>query len=65
VDEVADADRGAAMVWPTEGQSLWLTDPAADQGLRMTATSLPADARFDALFGFVSDEWVQRVEAEP
>ena len=68
VEEVADADRGAAMAWPADGQSLWLTDPVAEPGLRMTAKGLPTDARFDALFGFVSDEWVQRVkrvEAEP
>ena len=65
VDEAADAARGAAMLWPTEGQSLWLTDPAVDQGFRMTASGLPADARFDALFGYVSDEWVQRVGAAP
>jgi type VI secretion system protein ImpM len=62
-DERTDAARGAAMAWPAEGQSLWLTDPAAEQGLRMTASGLPTDARFDALFGFASDEWVQRVEA--
>ena len=65
VDEVADAARGATMVWPVEGQSLWLTDPVAEQGLRMTAIGLPADARFDALFGFAGDEWVERVEAVP
>ena len=60
--EATDATRGAAMAWPAEGQSLWLTDPSADRGLRMKAVGLPTDARFDALFGFASDEWVQRVE---
>ena len=55
-------DPDGAIGWPEPGHSLWLTDPAADQGLRMSASGLPSDGRFEALFGFATDEWVQRVE---
>lgn len=61
-DPVSTDDIDTAIAWPASGQSLWLTDPAADQGLRMNAPGLPTDGRFDALFGFATDEWVQRVE---
>ena len=61
-DHAAADDADTAIAWPEPGQSLWLTDPAADEGLRMNAPGLPADGRFDALFGFATDEWVQRVE---
>lgn len=51
------------IAWPDSGQSLWLTDPAAQQGLRMRAVGLPTEGRFESLFGFASDEWVEKVEA--
>ncbi|AMM25098.1 type VI secretion system-associated protein TagF [Variovorax sp. PAMC 28711] len=56
-------DEGAVrdIAWPARGGSLWLTDPAVEQGLVMRANGLPADGRFDALFGFASDEWVETV----
>lgn len=60
-DHAAGERKDAPIAWPGNGQSLWLTDPAAEQALRMSAAGLPSEGRFDALFGFPTDAWVQRV----
>lgn len=49
--------------WPGAGQSLWLTDPSG-QGLRMRASGLPGDGRFDALFGHADEAWVDKAAQE-
>ena len=48
---------------PAKGQSLWLTHPDGDAGWRVRAAGLPADDRFDALFGFLTDSSAEKVEA--
>lgn len=41
---------------PLAGASLWLSDPAAEHGIRMLSTGLPRDEQFDALFlGFAEE----------
>ncbi|NVM90054.1 type VI secretion system protein ImpM [Variovorax sp. SG517] len=41
---------------PLAGASLWLSDPAVEQGVRMLSTGLPRDEQFDALFfGFAEE----------
>jgi len=41
---------------PLAGASLWLSDPAAEHGIRMLCTGLPRDEQFDALFfGFAEE----------
>ncbi len=41
---------------PLAGASLWLSDPAVEQGVRMLSTGLPRDKQFDALFlGFAEE----------
>ena len=41
---------------PPAGASLWLSDPAAEHGVRMLSTGLPRDEQFDALFlGFAEE----------
>jgi type VI secretion system protein ImpM len=41
---------------PLAGASLWLSDPAAEHGVRMLCTGLPRDEQFDALFfGFAEE----------
>ncbi len=52
-----------ACVLPATGQSLWLTHPHGDAGWRMRSRGLPADDRFDALFGFTTEASADKVEA--
>lgn len=59
----AGAEEGAAVPWPGSGQTLWLTDPDVDQGLVMRTAGLPTEGRFDSLFGYPGDEWVERAQA--
>ncbi|MFS2206972.1 type VI secretion system-associated protein TagF [Variovorax sp. Varisp36] len=41
---------------PPAGASLWLSDPAAEHGVRMLSTGLPRDEQFEALFlGFAEE----------
>ncbi|MDQ0082521.1 type VI secretion system protein ImpM [Variovorax boronicumulans] len=41
---------------PLAGASLWLSDPAAEHGVRMLCTGLPRDKQFEALFfGFAEE----------
>lgn len=45
-----------AFEMPAAGESLWLADPAAVQGLRLTSRGLPRDEQFEALFlGFAEE----------
>ena len=39
-----------SLMLPVAGASLWLGDPAAEQGIRMLSTGLPRDEQFEALF---------------
>ena len=48
---------------PAAGQSLWLTHPNGEAGWRMRSRGLPADERFDALFGFMTEASADKVEA--
>ena len=45
-----------SLMLPVAGASLWLGDPAAEQGVRMLSTGLPRDEQFEALFlGFAEE----------
>ena len=60
VEEVFSADERESAVelleLPVAGASLWLSDPAAESGIRMLSTGLPRDEQFDALFlGFAEE----------
>ncbi|KQW59252.1 type VI secretion system-associated protein TagF [Variovorax sp. Root411] len=45
-----------SLMLPVAGASLWLGDPAAEQGIRMLSTGLPRDEQFEALFlGFAEE----------
>ena len=45
-----------SLMLPVAGASLWLEDPAAEQGVRMSSTGLPRDEQFEALFlGFAEE----------
>lgn len=51
-----------ACALPATGQALWLTHPNGDAGWRMLGPGLPMDDRFDALFGFATEAWAEKVE---
>lgn len=55
-DGRAAAPEAGALAMPAAGESLWLADPSAAQGLRLTSRGLPRDEQFEALFlGFAEE----------
>ncbi|MGJ7525845.1 type VI secretion system-associated protein TagF [Variovorax sp. GB1P17] len=50
VAAAAAGGAAASLELPGVGGSLWLGDPAVEGGVRMTASGLPVDAQFEALF---------------
>ena len=52
----ADATTLGTLRLPDAGASLWLTDPAAPDGLRIASLGLPRGAQFDALFGIGEEQ---------
>ncbi|MEP6721037.1 MAG: type VI secretion system-associated protein TagF [Variovorax sp.] len=51
-NEAAAPDSAEPVHLPLAGQSHWYTEPATPIGLRMTASGLPRERQFEALFGF-------------
>jgi len=63
VDE-ADEVTDDICLLPAAGQSLWLTHPDGSAGWRMRGAGLPSSQRFDALFGFATEDSADRVEIQ-
>ena len=58
----AESANSASTSWPGPGQSLWLTEPDGQHGLRMRCAGLPLGEHFDSLFGFLDGAWIENVE---
>lgn len=52
----------SALALPVVGQSLWFTDPTAEDGVGMASQGLPEDDQFEALFGYAAGASTQGPE---